>query len=249
MSVNAFAAGFAAAGYHALAYDHRNFGTSEGEPRYSFDQWSQVRGYIDAISHALTHNDIDTQEVIVWGESMGGANVQYVGAFDSRVAGVIANLALLFNVILITTILVSAGAAMTLPGMAGLILTIGMAVDANVLIFERIREEIRAGRTPRASVEAGDSRLLPCFRICGCWLPAASTSCISIARRWRVFCRWDGRWCSVRDGRERALWSRFMAVVSPSTVTAPVLSACFSCAAYCRYFTTSWRSTRSKAHV
>ncbi len=91
MSVNAFAAGFAAAGYHALAYDHRNFGTSEGEPRYSFDQWSQVRGYVDAISHALTHNDIDTQEIIVWGESMGGANVQYVGAFDSRVAGVIAH--------------------------------------------------------------------------------------------------------------------------------------------------------------
>ena len=57
--------------------------------------------------------------------------------------------------VLITAILVNFKAALTLPGMAGLILTIGMAVDANVLIFERIREELRAGRSARAAVEGG----------------------------------------------------------------------------------------------
>ncbi|GMV44315.1 MAG: protein translocase subunit SecD [Myxococcales bacterium] len=72
-----------------------------------------------------------------------------------RRAGWIANLALLLNVLFILAILISFNAAMTLPGMAGLVLTIGMAVDANVLIFERIREELRGGRSPKASVDAG----------------------------------------------------------------------------------------------
>jgi preprotein translocase subunit SecD len=86
---------------------------------------------------------------------IGAILVVFFMAFYYRMAGLIANLALFLNVILITAVLVNFGAAMTLPGMAGLILTIGMAVDANVLIFERIREELRVGRTPRAAVEAG----------------------------------------------------------------------------------------------
>ena len=52
-------------------------------------------------------------------------------------------------------LLVSFNSALTLPGMAGIILTIGMAVDANIIIYERIREEITAGRSPRAAVDAG----------------------------------------------------------------------------------------------
>jgi preprotein translocase subunit SecD len=52
------------------------------------------------------------------------------------------------------------GATLTLPGIAGIILTIGMAVDANVLIFERIREELRLGKSPRASIEGGYSKAL-----------------------------------------------------------------------------------------
>jgi preprotein translocase subunit SecD len=69
--------------------------------------------------------------------------------------GVYANLALIFNVILILGIMTVFGATLTLPGIAGLVLTIGAAVDANVLIFERIREEMRNGRATRNAVEMG----------------------------------------------------------------------------------------------
>ncbi len=74
--------------------------------------------------------------------------------------GVFSNTALFANVILILGALSGLQATLTLPGIAGIILTIGMAVDANVLIFERIREEIRNGRTPANAVEAGYSRAL-----------------------------------------------------------------------------------------
>lgn len=70
-------------------------------------------------------------------------------------AGAIADGAVLFNLLLQLAALALFGASMTLPGIAGLALTIGMAVDANVLINERIREELREGRTPRAAVETG----------------------------------------------------------------------------------------------
>jgi len=76
------------------------------------------------------------------------------------VFGVFANLALFANVALIAGVLSALQATLTLPGIAGIILTIGMAVDANVLIFERIREEARQGRSPVNAVEAGYSRAL-----------------------------------------------------------------------------------------
>ncbi|MCH7978551.1 MAG: protein translocase subunit SecD [Acidobacteria bacterium] len=72
-----------------------------------------------------------------------------------RLAGVNAIVALLLNLILLMAALAYAGATLTLPGIAGVILIIGMAVDANVLIFERIREELRTGKTVVSSVEAG----------------------------------------------------------------------------------------------
>ncbi|WP_394821858.1 protein translocase subunit SecD [Pendulispora albinea] len=72
-----------------------------------------------------------------------------------RKSGIVADLAVVFNMLLQLAILSSLEATMTLPGIAGLALTIGIAVDANVLINERIREELRAGRTVRAAVEAG----------------------------------------------------------------------------------------------
>ncbi len=75
-----------------------------------------------------------------------------------RLSGVLADVALLLNMVLIMGALSAFGATLTLPGIAGIILTIGMSVDANVLIFERIREELRLGRTVRAAVEAGFSR-------------------------------------------------------------------------------------------
>jgi preprotein translocase subunit SecD len=72
-----------------------------------------------------------------------------------RVFGVVANLALLTNLILIIALLSLLPTALTLPGIAGIVLTVGMAVDANVLIFERIREELRNGNSPQASIRAG----------------------------------------------------------------------------------------------
>ena len=72
-----------------------------------------------------------------------------------RVFGLVANMALFANLVLLVSLLSMLGATLTMPGIAGIVLTIGMAVDANVLIFERIREEIRNGNTPQASIRAG----------------------------------------------------------------------------------------------
>ena len=69
--------------------------------------------------------------------------------------GMIANLALMFNLVTIIAVLSMLQATLTLPGIAGIVLTVGMAVDANVLIFERIREELRNGNSPQASIHAG----------------------------------------------------------------------------------------------
>jgi protein-export membrane protein SecD len=73
-------------------------------------------------------------------------------------AGIIAVFALALNIFLLFAILAGFHATLTLPGIAGIVLTIGMAVDANVLIFERIREEIRNGKTVRAAIESGYRR-------------------------------------------------------------------------------------------
>ncbi len=72
-----------------------------------------------------------------------------------QLAGLFANFALALNVLFIMAVLTGFEATLTLPGIAGIILTIGMAVDANVIIFERIREELRLGKTPRAAIESG----------------------------------------------------------------------------------------------
>ncbi len=72
-----------------------------------------------------------------------------------RLFGLVADLALFANLVLVVALLSLLGATLTLPGIAGIVLTVGMAVDANVLIFERIREEIRNGNTPQASIRAG----------------------------------------------------------------------------------------------
>ncbi|MCK5640002.1 MAG: protein translocase subunit SecD [Gammaproteobacteria bacterium] len=72
--------------------------------------------------------------------------------------GMVANLALALNLVIIVAVLSLLQATLTLPGIAGIVLTVGMAVDANVLIFERIREELRSGNTPQASISAGYSK-------------------------------------------------------------------------------------------
>lgn len=77
-----------------------------------------------------------------------------------RVFGLVADLVLLVNLVLIVAVLSLLQATLTLPGIAGIVLTVGMAVDANVLIFERIREEIRNGSSPQASIHAGYEKAL-----------------------------------------------------------------------------------------
>ena len=74
--------------------------------------------------------------------------------------GLFANVALIANLVLIMALLSALQATLTLPGIAGIVLTVGMAVDANVLIFERIREELAAGKAPIIAIDAGYSRAL-----------------------------------------------------------------------------------------
>jgi len=76
-------------------------------------------------------------------------------AFYYSVFGIIANIALVANLVLLVAVMSLIGATLTLPGIAGIVLTLGMAVDANVLIFERIREELRLGMSPKASIHRG----------------------------------------------------------------------------------------------
>ncbi|OEU47581.1 MAG: protein-export membrane protein SecD [Desulfobacterales bacterium S3730MH5] len=89
---------------------------------------------------------------------VGGILVVLFIAIYYKKAGLIADIALFLDVLLIAATLAFFQATFTLPGIAGIILTIGMAVDANVIIFERIREEVRLGKTPRAAVDAGYSK-------------------------------------------------------------------------------------------
>jgi preprotein translocase subunit SecD len=86
---------------------------------------------------------------------IGFVLVLFFMAIYYRVFGLIADLALFTNMVLLISLLSMLGATLTMPGIAGIVLTVGMAVDANVLIFERIREELRNGNTPQASIRAG----------------------------------------------------------------------------------------------
>jgi len=89
---------------------------------------------------------------------IGGIIILILVAFYYRFSGLIADATLVLNIPLIMAGLAMFGATLTLPGIAGIILTIGMSVDANVLIFERIREELRMGKPARAAMEAGFAR-------------------------------------------------------------------------------------------
>ncbi len=92
---------------------------------------------------------------------VGGSLVVVFMLFYYKFAGVLADMALIFNVLFLLAALTAMQATLTLPGIAGIVLTIGMAVDANVLINERIREELRLGKTARAAIDAGYQRALP----------------------------------------------------------------------------------------
>ena len=91
---------------------------------------------------------------------VGAAAVVVFIGFYYGLSGLIANLMLCFTMLIVMAGMGAFGATLTLPGIAGIVLTIGMAVDANVLIYERIREELRLGLTPLASVRAGFDRAM-----------------------------------------------------------------------------------------
>ena len=80
--------------------------------------------------------------------------------FYYKLAGTVADFALIWNILLVLAVLASLQATLTLPGIAGLILTVGMSIDANVIIFERIREELRKGKTPKTAIDSGYDRAL-----------------------------------------------------------------------------------------
>ena len=92
--------------------------------------------------------------------SIGFALVVVFMALYYRMFGLFANAALLANLVLIIAVLSMLQATLTLPGIAGIVLTVGMAVDANVLIFERIREELKAGATPQTAIDSGYAKAL-----------------------------------------------------------------------------------------
>jgi preprotein translocase subunit SecD len=89
---------------------------------------------------------------------IGGIFVVVFMIFYYRLSGILATVALMLNLFIIMAALSGLNAALTLPGIAGIILTIGMAVDANVIIFERIREELRSGKTVLSAVDGGYSK-------------------------------------------------------------------------------------------
>jgi preprotein translocase subunit SecD len=94
----------------------------------------------------------------VFAAVLGGLLVALFMFIYYRGSGLIANVALVLNLVVLIAALGAMNAVLTVPGIAGIVLTIGMAVDANVLIFERIREELRAGKTVRSAIEAGYNR-------------------------------------------------------------------------------------------
>ncbi|MDH3890813.1 MAG: protein translocase subunit SecD [candidate division Zixibacteria bacterium] len=89
---------------------------------------------------------------------LGLALVLVFIAIYYRLSGFIADIGLCFNIFFLLAVMSALGATLTMPGIAGIILTIGMSVDSNILIFERIREELRTGKTVRASIDAGYDR-------------------------------------------------------------------------------------------
>jgi preprotein translocase subunit SecD len=92
--------------------------------------------------------------------AVGGLLVLLFMGVYYRAAGIVADISLILNIFLVMATLAALKATLTLPGIAGLVLTVGMAVDANVIIFERIREELRVGKTPRAAIDSGYGKAL-----------------------------------------------------------------------------------------
>jgi len=99
----------------------------------------------------------DAIEAGKFATTMGGSLVLMFMLIYYRTAGVVSCVALITNILLVMALLAAAGATLTLPGIAGIALTVGMAVDCNIIIYERIREELRLGKNTRSAVDSGFS--------------------------------------------------------------------------------------------
>lgn len=149
-------------------------GRAEIRGRFSVDEAQNLAITLRAGALPATLIEIDSRVV---GPTLGFASIEagiraavlgtilVLGfmALFYKTSGMIANVAVIFNTLIVFSVLVFFGGTLTLPGIAGLILSIGMAVDANVIIFERIKEELRTGKTVRASISAGFERALTCI--------------------------------------------------------------------------------------
>ncbi len=107
------------------------------------------------VGPSLGQDSIDRGIKSIW---VGGLLVILAILVYYQLSGVVAVVALVLNIVFITALLSLFGATLTLPGLAGIVLTVGMAVDANVLIFERVREELRLGRAPKLALDSGYSK-------------------------------------------------------------------------------------------
>lgn len=140
-----------------------------GGARHPREVLREAQSLVTVLTHGAYKAPVHKVHDFVVGPSLGSDTIQagviallvaVVAVFlfmliYYRGAGLVADVGLVLNVLFIVAILVGFNAALTMPGLAGIVLTIGMAVDANVLITERIREEMRLGKGPRASLEAG----------------------------------------------------------------------------------------------
>ncbi|PLX99717.1 MAG: protein translocase subunit SecD [Desulfuromonas sp.] len=107
------------------------------------------------VGPSLGQDSIDRGIRSIW---VGALLVVVAMIIYYQLSGIVAIAALVLNLLFITAMLSMFGATLTLPGLAGVVLTVGMAVDANVLIFERVREEVRLGRAPKLALESGFSK-------------------------------------------------------------------------------------------
>lgn len=138
------------------------------------DSQAEASDIVNVLKSGALPAPVDIVEERSVGPSLGAASISaglnsvMVGLlivalfmiFYYRTAGIVADLALIINIVFILGILAGFNATLTLPGIAGIVLTIGMAVDANVLIFERVREEQNTGKTLKASIEGGYAKAL-----------------------------------------------------------------------------------------
>ncbi|MBX2819639.1 MAG: protein translocase subunit SecD [Rhodothermaceae bacterium] len=138
------------------------------------DSREEAQDIVNVLKSGALPAPVDIVEQRTVGPSLGAASIQaglnsvlvgllLVALFMIlyyRTAGIVADIALIINIIFIFGILAGFSATLTLPGIAGIVLTIGMAVDANVLIFERVREERSTGKTLKAAIDGGYSKAL-----------------------------------------------------------------------------------------